>query len=233
MKQRLKQQKKRNKPEPSQRTGPVQSLPKAGFLQPQQGFRTGRPLVRSVQDRIIVTNTEIAIEVNGTVASGVIPAGGAIRVFKFDTATTGNNMNSTRWLTKIAQAYDKFRIRKMNMRWVTSLPVTYAGQVALRWDADPSKTTADAGLLAVSGDMRALACAVYNNSTNRVMADQMNRLPQYDTFNIDTGVSSVGSINLAYSTITPPQGVSGTINLGYVWIDYEVEFFNPSAVVNA
>jgi hypothetical protein len=224
----------------SQRTNMSQPPPRSivqrqGFTQPQALMRTGRPKVRSEGDKIIVSNTEIAIEVNGTIATGVIPAGGAIRVFRFENVATGNNMNTTRWLTKLALAYDKFKIRKLNMRWVTSLPVTYGGQVALRWDSDPSKTAADTSLLAVSGDMRAVATAVYNSATNRVMTDQLNRLPQYETFPQagDTGIATVGSINLAYSTITPPAGVTGTVNIGYVWIDYEVEFLNPSATSQA
>jgi hypothetical protein len=224
----------------SQRSNTSQPPPRSivqrqGFAQQQSLMRTGRPKVRSEGDRIIVSNTEIAIEVNGAIVSGVIPAGGAIRVFRFENTATGNNMNTTRWLTKLAQAYDKFKIRKLNLRWVTSLPVTYGGQVALRWDSDPGKTAADASLLAVSGDMRAVATAVYNSATNRVMTDQLNRLPQYETFPAtnDTGVATVGSINLAYSTITPPAGVTGTVNIGYVWIDYEVEFLNPSATVQA
>jgi hypothetical protein len=233
------QQKPRASKRP-QRTNMSQPPPRSitqrqGFTQPQALMRTGRPKVRSEGDKIIVSNTEIAIEVNGTIATGVIPAGGAIRVFRFENVATGNNMNTTRWLTKLALAYDKFKIRKLNMRWVTSLPVTYGGQVALRWDSDPSKTAADTSLLAVSGDMRAVATAVYNSATNRVMTDQLNRLPQYETFPQagDTGIATVGSINLAYSTITPPAGVTGTVNIGYVWIDYEVEFLNPSATSQA
>jgi hypothetical protein len=190
--------------------------------------------MRTVGDRFIVSNSEIAIQVDGTVAGGVIPAGGGIRVFRFENIATGNNMNTTRWLTKIAQAYDKFRINRLNLRWVTSSPFTFGGQVALRWDSDPSKTTADTSLLAVSGDMRALATAVYNTTANRVQPDQLNRLPQYETFPAagDTGIATVGSINLAHTPIVPPSGVTGTINIGYVWMDYEVEFFNPSAQVN-
>nr|UHS72229.1 MAG: hypothetical protein 3 [Tombusviridae sp.] len=196
-------------------------------------YRTGRPKVRSLGDKIIVSNTEIALEVQGTVSSGVIPASGAIRVFRFEDTSTGNNMNNTRWLTKLAKAYDKFKIRKLHLRWVPSLPVTYGGQVALRWDSDPSKTAADTGLLAVSGDMRAVATAVYNQAENRVLTDQLNRLPQYETFpsSGELGIATVGSINLAHSGITPPAGVTGNVNLGYVWMDYEVEFINPSASV--
>lgn len=216
------------------RNPPAQtSLASQGFTSKQVVNRTGRPNIRSLGDRIIVQNTEIAIEVTGTIATGTIPAGGAIRVFRFENVATGNNMNTTRWLTKLAIAYDKFKIRKMNLRWVTALPVTYGGQVALRWDSDPSKTAVDTGLLAVSGDMRAVATAVYNSCENRVMQDQLNRLPQYETFSTtnDLGIGTVGSINLAYSTITPPSGVTGTVTLGYVWMDYEIEFINPSNTV--
>lgn len=213
---------------------PVSRAPRQGVSSLPVVVRTGIPRVRSKRDRIIVSNSEIALEVNGTVANGVIPAAGAIRVFRFENVDTGNNMNNKQWISKIAQAYDKFKIRKLNLRWVTSAPFTFGGQVALRWDSDPSKTTADAGLTAVSGDMRALATAVYNTTSNRVMYDQLNRLPQYETYPTagDTGVGTVGSINLAHSPIVPSQGVTGTINIGFVWMDYEIEFYNPNAKVN-
>jgi len=139
-----------------------------GFTSRQVVNRTGRPNIRSLGDRIVVQNTEIAIEVTGTIATGTIPAGGAIRVFRFENVATGNNMNTSRWLTKLAVAYDKYRIRSMRLRWVTALPVTYGGQVALRWDSDPSKTATDTGLLAVSGDMRAVATADITHVTTEL-----------------------------------------------------------------
>nr|WPR18215.1 MAG: coat protein [Chemarfal virus 156] len=235
---RKQQPKPQRKPSASKRQKQSRSVPSArslvhpqGFAQPQIAMQTGRPQFISQKDRIIVSNTEIALELNGTAAAGLIPAGGGIRVFRFQNVSTGVFMDNTRWLTKLAKAYDKFRINKLNLRWVTSIPFTYGGQVALRWDSDPSKVTPDSDLLSVSGDMRAMATAVYNSIENRVMKDQLNRLPQYETFPAagDTGIATVGSINVAHSPITLPTSHDGIVNLGYVWMDYEVEFYNPSA----
>lgn len=219
----------------------VQPLRKQTLNQPQNAFMTGIPRIRTLRgrnganDSIIVSNTEIMLEVTGTIASGAVPAGGAIRVFRFENVATGNNMNTTRWLTKLATAYDKFKILSLKLRWVHSVPVTYAGQVAIRWDADPSKSAADASLLAVSGDMRAKACFVAEDMELVVIQDQLNRLPQYETFpnTNDTSTATVGSMNVAFSSVTPTAGVSGVVTLGYLWADYTVQLMNPSASINA
>lgn len=182
-------------------------------------------------------NTEIAMEVKGTATAGIIPAGGAIRVLRFSNAASGTVfMDQSRWLTKLALAYDKHNYLKLKLRYVPSLPVTWGGQAALRFDSDPSKTSADASLINVSGDMLAKSVQIANSVDNTVMKDQLNRLPQYENFPAtgDTGVATVGSINLAHSSITAPTNtVAGEITIGYVWMDYDVEFYNPSNSVNA
>lgn len=215
----------------------VARLPPQGWTTPLRSHRTGRPTITSNGDRIRVRNTEIAIEVIGTAAAGIIPAGGAIRVIRFsNVAGPTVFMDQQRWLTKLALAYDKFKVHKLRMRYVPSLPVTWGGQVALRFDADPSKITPDASLVAVSGDMLAKSTQVANGCDNAVQMDQLNRLPQYENFPAtgDTGVATVGSINLAFSSITAPiNTIAGAITIGYVWMDYDVEFFNPSNAVVA
>lgn len=216
----------------------INKLPPQGWTTPLKSYRTGRPTIKSYGDRIRVTNTEIALEVTGTATAGNIPAGGAIRVFRFsNVAGPTVFMDQQRWLTKLALAYDKFKIINLKLRYVPSLPVTWGGQVALRWDSDPGKIAPDANLVSISGDMLAKVTQVANACENQVRTDQLNRLPQYENFSSanDTGVGTVGSINLAYSAITAPSNTTaGTgIVIGYVWMDYTVEFFNPSNVVTA
>lgn len=214
-----------------------QALPRQGLTMQPMKTRTGGPVYRNSKNgRITVCNTEIALDVTGTLAAGVVPAGGAIRVFRFENVATGNNMNTTMWLNGVAKLYDKFIIKKLRLRWVPSVPVTYAGQVAIRWDSDPGKTTADSGVKAVSGDMNATASPVFNAMSLNVMHNQLNRLPQYETFSStsDTGVGTVGSINVSFTNITSPTATAvGALSLGLLWIDYELEFLNPSASINA
>lgn len=214
-----------------------QALQKQGFTAPPTATRTGVPMYKHMPaGRVMVSNTEIALDVTGTLASGVIPQGGAIRVFRFDSTATGNNLNTTTWLNGMAKLYDKFIIRKLRLRWVPSVPVTYAGQIAIRWDSDPGKVTTDVGVKAISGDMNATATQVFNAMSLNVLNNQLNRLPQYETFSAagDTGVGTVGSMNVAYTAITSPTSTAtGSLSLGLLWMDYVVEFLNPSASVNA
>lgn len=226
-----------NKAQQQGQPPPATRLQPQGWTAPLKAYRTGRPTVTSAGDRIRVRNTEIALEVVATATAGNIPAGGAIRVLRFQNAAGPTVfMDQSRWLTKLALAYDKFKIHKLKMRWVSSTPTTWAGQVALRFDSDPSKVTPDASVVGVSGDMLAKSAHVSNSFDNAVMTDQLNRLPQYENFPAtgDTAVATVGSINLSYSSLTAPANtVAGAVTIGYVWMDYDVEFFNPSNGVNA
>lgn len=228
----------RNRAQKAQQQGrsrAIARLPPQGWTAPLHSHQTGRPEIISSGDRIRVRNYEIALEVTGTATAGVIPAGGAIRVIRFQNAAGPTVfLDQQRWITKLALAYDKFKVHKLTMEWVPTVPVTWAGQIALRFDSDPSKITPDANLVAVSGDMLAKVTQVANSISNPVMLDQLNRLPQYENFpgTGDTGIATVGSINLAHSALTAPSNTTvGVVTIGYVWMRYDVEFLNPSNVV--
>lgn len=216
---------------------PVKALPPQGLSAIPRSYTTGRPNMASAGTNLRLKNTEIALEIVGTAAAGVIPAGGAIRVIRFsNTAGPSVFLDQSRWIGRLATLFDKFTLHTLKLRYVPSLPVTWAGQVALRFDADTGKITPDASLLAVSGDMYAKATQVANAIENKVDLKQIDRLGQYETFAApnDTGIATIGSINLAYSSLTAPSNTTtGAVTIGYVWMDYDVEFLNPSNVVTA
>lgn len=216
---------------------PVNALPPQGLTAIPRSYTTGKPNMSSMGTNMRLKNTEIALEIVGTAVAGVIPAGGAIRVIRFsNVAGPSVFLDQSRWITKLAIAFDKYTLHSLKLRYVPSLPVTWAGQVALRFDADTGKITPDASLLAVSGDMYAKATQVANAIENKVDLKQINRLGQYETFAAanDTGISTIGSINLAYSSLVAPStSTVGSVTIGYVWMDYDVEFLNPSNVINA
>lgn len=198
-------------------------------------MRTGLPTIASVGNgSITVENQEIAFSVNGTATAGVIPAGGSIKVMRFENVGTGNNLNTTNWLTKIAIAYDKFILEDLEMWFIPSVAFTSAGMNAMYFDSDPSRTTPPATVAAVSGDMRATSKQVYAEMRLKVLKNQLNRLPQYETFPAsgDTGIATVGSINFVHDSITLANAAAaGTVPIGNVWMRYKVRFLNPSNAV--
>jgi hypothetical protein len=198
-------------------------------------MRTGIPDIRSQgSGTISVTNQEIAFPVSGTASSGLISAGGTIKVFRFENSATGTSLNNSNWITKIAMAYDKFIVDELEMWFVPSVAFTTSGMNAMYFDSDPSRTTPPATVAGVSGDMHATSKQVYAEMRLKVLKNQLNRLPQYETFSsgTDTGVATVGSINFVHDSILLANSTaSGNIDLGKVWMRYKIRFLNPSSSV--
>lgn len=193
--------------------------------------RTGVPRLISQGENIICVNNEIAIPVTGTATTGVIPAGGAIRIMQFVNAATANFLNNTMWINKLALAYDKWVLEELTLEFIPSLPFTAGGMSSLFFDSDPSRTTAPIGVAATSGDMRAVSKQIYAESRLQVLRNQLNRLPQYETIAGTTvsPVANIGSINFTYdSIILSNAAAAGPISIGNVWMRYRIKFLNPS-----
>lgn len=202
-----------------------------GSASGRRGLRTGVPRVVSAGESIIVENNEIAIAVSGTATAGVIPAGGSICIMQFVNAATANFLNNTKWVQKLAVAYDKWRLESLDLEFIPSLPFTTSGMTSLFFDSDPSRTAAPTSVVATSGDMRAVSKQIYCESKLHVLANQLNRLPQYETISGTTvnGVANVGSINFVYDSILLSNAAAaGTISIGNVWMKYRIRFLNPS-----
>lgn len=197
-------------------------------------MQTGVPSLRSFGDQVVVENCEIAMTVTGGVTSGLIAAGGKLLHLEFVNSGTANYLNTTKWINKIALAYDKWRIESLEISFVPSLPVTTSGMYAYYFDSDPSRTTAPTSVVDVSGDMRAVSRAIYTDSQLKVQPDQLNRLPQYETFGSTAGSNSarVGTIMFAHDSLLIANGATGAVTLGNVWMRYKIRFYNPSNVVS-
>ncbi|APG76562.1 capsid protein [Wuhan house centipede virus 6] len=216
------------------RNGQLQAT-REGPASSRSGMRTGIPRIRNRDPYSIeVCNTEIAMTITGTAAGGIIPAGGNIKIMRFDDSSTGNALNNKHWITKLGLAYDKFVIEELSMKFVPSLPFTAAGMSAMYFDSDPSRTTPPTSVASVSGDMRAVSKQIYAELPLKVLRNQLNRLPQYETFpgSGDTGVATVGSINFVHDSIAMPNAsTTGNITIGNVWMTYRIRLINPSNAV--
>lgn len=196
-------------------------------VQNVQRLTTGRPQILAKGDRIIVSNREIAATVNGSFSAGTSAAAGVSVEFSFGTG--GGLVNS--WLNKLAVAYDKFVVHKLRIEWQPTLPVTVSGTVAIWFDSDP-EAVAPTGYTSSSGNMNATSVSIFGHTFVDVRADQLNRLPQYLTANNTTAPTPAstrtpGRIQTGFSDLVFGTA-AGTIGIGFVWIEYQVEFLNPS-----
>lgn len=230
----------RTKPRNGQRKGANSNLAPR-FKQPLFPVamrQTGTPKYRNgAQGSIFLTNREILVTLTGTAAAGVIPAGTAIKSFMFTPGTSSYILDDAYWLTKIARAYDKWRIIKLELSYQPSLaPGTTGGMLGYVFDSDPSRNTAIPSIPAMSGEMRSLIQHVVEPSTLKVLTSQLNRLPQYETFPIigeTTSVAQIGTCNVAWDPISlGASTIAGNLTIGRIFMDYEIEFLNPSNTVS-
>lgn len=188
---------------------------------------TGNPRISSKGDRILVSNREIVTTVNATFAAGVAPGGGASIEFSF--GSTGGLPSS--WLNKLAVAYDKYVVRRLRIEWQPILPVTASGTVALWFDSDP-EAVVPTSYTDASGNMNAVSSSIFGPVFVDIRKDQLDRLPQYVTAvgasgSTQESIRTPGHMQFANSQITFGT-VAGLTTIGYVWMDYQVEFLNPS-----
>lgn len=194
----------------------------------------GVPRLVSRGSSVTVHNNEIAISVTATATTGAIPAGGAICIMQFAADSTANYLNNTKWINKIAAAYDKWILKSLKLHFVPALPFTASGMYSLFFDSDPTRTTAPSGVVATSGDMAAVSKQIYAEATYHAQRNQLNRVPQYETFPTGTGntpAAVVGSINIAWDPILLAASSTGAASIGNVWMEYVIEFLNPSAAI--
>jgi len=201
-----------------------------------QVIQTGRPTIQTAAnaDRIRVTNREIVATLSPVFVAGVTPTLGY--AFSLGFGATSNYVFSSNnsWLFNIGNNYDKYRVLKIKFIWQPQLPVTTAGVVAMWFDSDPEATAAPASYRACSGNMNAKTCSIFEPMEITIRPDQLNRLPQYLTTVLtaapsipDTAI--VGNLQFANSTITLSNAAAaGNIDIGTLWVDYEVELINPS-----
>lgn len=229
--QKTKQQKKLGKGKGPMSVTPRVSRPITGW-ENAQNISTGVPSITTRKDRIIVRNREIILALTASATLGAIPASGTASPLAFGAATA---FTSAQWLFGLGNLYDKFIVRKFRFIYQPILPVTTSGTVALWFDSDPTATAVPLGYTSVSGNMNAKTASIFSPIELDLRPDQLNRLPQYITLLGGSAVSSlVGSVGvLKYANsvaMIAGSNFSGTVETGYLWADYEIEFLNPSAI---
>lgn len=206
-----------------------------GRYQAARLVRVGPYVPKIVQrgNKIIVTNREIIMQVSGTFASGIAPAGSFQRSFGFrNIADTGTGLlgNNT-WLGRIAGCYDKFRPLSATLEFVPSVAFTYSGQTAVVYDPDPNPTVTASFTNSVSGNRYVSTSQLSQPNRLHLNRDCFNRLPWYDTSSTATNldVTSAGTVYLVTTAAQSPLATqAGGMSFGAVWIEYKVEFDVPS-----
>lgn len=221
---------------------------RAYLIQPQAQMSAGsaysmpdaRMRIDPIRNGVRVINREIIQTINRTATTGNVAVGTDSIAFMFVNSATpvpspgSGNIGSNKWIGQYATLYDKFRVKKLLFEFKPSQPVTAIGQVGMYFDADTSPvapTTFDQ----ISGNVYAQSAHVSQSQTLVVRPNQLNRLPQYVTSasSTESGAARVGVIQLVNTPVATTTSITGPVSLGVLWMEYEVEFLNPSAPTSA
>jgi len=221
---------------------------KAYLIQPQAQMSAGsaysmpdaRMRIDPIRNGVRVINREIIQTINRTATTGNVAVGTDSIAFMFVNSATpvpspgAGDIGSNKWIGQYATLYDKFRVKKLLFEFKPSQPVTAIGQVGMYFDADTSPvapTTFDQ----ISGNVYAQSAHVSQSQTLVVRPNQLNRLPQYVTSasSTESGAARVGVIQFVNTPVATTTSITGPVSLGVLWMEYEVEFLNPSAPTSA
>lgn len=217
------------------------------LVQPPQKVPLGTVLTRDLarmrmdptRNGIVVRNREIIKTISRTATTGTYPFGLDSIDVRFVNSSTlpvspgFTPLNLATWIGQMSVLYDKFIVRKLRFEFVSSMPFTITGQVGMYFDSDP-----DAALpttfAQISGNVYAESVQVSQPLNLLIRPNQLNRLPQYATSAVNTTGSSQAATRVGILQFVNQAGilntptVTGAFDLGTLWMDYEIEFLNPS-----
>lgn len=221
---------------------------RAYLIQPQAQMSAGaaysmpdaKMRIDPIRNGVRVINREIIQTINRTATSGNVAVGTDSIGFMFVNSATpvpspgAGNIGSNKWIGQYATLYDKFKVKKLLFEFKPSQPVTAIGQVGMYFDADTSPA-APTAFEQISGNVYAQSAHVSQSQTLVVRPNQLNRLPQYVTSASSTefGAARVGVVQFVNTPVATTTTITGPVSLGVLWMEYEVEFLNPSSPTSA
>lgn len=151
---------------------------------------------------------------------------------------TPTNSSLFPWLAQIADRYESFRFKRLELSIESAAPSNTAGSwiVAVDYDAtDPDINQTKASLMNM---LDSQSCGVWQTATHRSKAANLNKLgPQRFNLEGDETPDRTNSAGVAYMAMTSVSGLQAlsttplpqfvSVTFGERWVDYEVELFTP------
>lgn len=140
------------------------------------------------------------------------------------------NLSPFSWIQGAANLYDRYRVRKMSIEFVTSTnPTVSTGDVMMMFDYDVSDTTptTEAGFL---NSMGAVLGPVWSQKLQAFAKPKL--ASPINGYKVRSGAIPTGGITTDYDMATLYIATVGTTNtsvVGRLFLHYEIEFFLPTA----
>ncbi len=194
-----------------------QNLPQNGFT-----YKSKTPKTKQLKDSVVVTHREFV---------GGIPLGDNVGELAFNTQLCNpSNRQLFPWMSLIAQAYEKFKVRNMRFCFETAATTLANGTVFLYIDYDvtdpPPTSLSD---MAQASDSFVMG-PVYRPLSLRVIPSKFNQPKSYLIQNVGK-VLDEGQSLLTYPFTIYYGSLNSTIEQtpGYLFVEYEVEMMVPTA----
>jgi len=133
------------------------------------------------------------------------------------------------WLSSVANQWELYRFHRLTIHWVPTCPTTQSGAFCLCVDYDALDTPPqDKQTMLSYGDAR--ASAGWNAFSLPLSPSKLGLgMPQRYTRSgsyagpLDLKTYDVGTLYYNF----PVSGASGTLSVGELWFEYDVELYNP------
>ncbi len=180
-------------------------------------FMTSPKVRRSADGHEIHTHSEYIADITGNTAPYAIAR---------QVSLNPGLATSFPWLNQIASRFESYKFRKLNFRFMTERPTTESGYVALVPDYDPTDPAPESKTSAFQYQSAA-KCAPWENLVQVNLPSNLLKRKEY--FVRQGSLTSAENLAL-YDTgnlWVLVGGNTGSVNLGELWCDYEVELITP------
>ena len=139
-----------------------------------------------------------------------------------------NNPALCPWLSQLALAYDKYKIKRLDFKYITSAPTTTNGQFWMYFDTDPTASVAQ-NMSQVLVNQGAKVDACYRNFSMSYAPfkrdESLKSYYIYDLYSPPTGneIKQYSPVTINFGT----QGVPNASAVGRLLVKYEIELENP------
>lgn len=138
------------------------------------------------------------------------------------------------WLSQIASSFESYKFHKLMIHFITRVPTTTPGSLYISPDYDAADAQ-PSGEIELANNVDARESPVYKSFTVTLKPERMNRLykshvvmddGRFGTTKQDQKTIDVAQVFFASDTN------GGNLVLGKVWIEYDVEFYEPQVSFN-
>jgi len=133
------------------------------------------------------------------------------------------------WLSRMALLYEKYKVKKLSVRYITRATTSYPGSYQMAFDYDPLDGLPN-GEAAFSSYSGLVETPPWRDVVLHMDPKMCNREYYIRSSPLVAGSADLKTYDVANLIVASVDGTSGA-QWGKIWLEYEIELINPQASI--